>query len=1160
MMKETVCQTTLNVKYRYKEDSGTWSEWITTITDKDGNLPVDDLNCSTIDFEIIILGYNIPPGFDRWKMDMDNNFTNNLYNQNFIQEDTVTCKFLSSDINTEEKQKINLLLGWGYGEITDVEEIKINGEDTTYYNDAKNPNDPEVQISHNLGAVNQTALPGFDDSIFSEQTSSFPFILNRDVTTSAIITTEMLNADAVTFGFKTLLFRSRKDGLSGGHIYISIETMPSNYDKSNETDWTNYHDYSRNFTISGKNVNPTYKSVKIFSIPQGKHHIRVTRTGDTWVDDFDKADLSWQYCNTHNPIGYQYPGIAYSALSLLATSRLSGSTPDIKGIIKGLKLKVPNLSIGGIQVEYSDCFWDDFNQCYRFNGDNTNPWGTVCDYNTTTMAEQWTSNHFWIYYNCLLNAFWGLGDKVSSDQINFTEIQEASQWADELVKISADTSFVFDISATNITKITYTATTIAIEASPVISWTQDTGKDKYIEILSGTGKGQIRKISGNSTDGTITVFPALSPVPAQDDSFVVHQYLQKRFEFHGTIDKFMRVVDALKDLLFTARSHPAGVGKTYTVITDQDKPVTGFLNMANTIEDSFSESMTFEKPTHYRADFADQNNNFETTTHEIVDYFSTSNPGGFQIGDKITETSFQLWGSTTLDRTVMMLTYLKNKTKYCSRRATASVMLDNITALPGDVIRVQNDRPGWGWGARVAGSGTNYIDTSDPVIVTITESFLLKLRIKDTEYSYDVDETATISYAAGGDITRIFITGVFTVQPTVYEDLWLLEDETSSIAGKLFTIESIKRKNDNSAQIELLEYNKSVYNDLPVVPTMIVSSVLSSNPPEIEKVNVDIFWKASSSNVYEMQLSIGVKFSDINAFVGSNYFNFKVHTEDGDTTISLPVAPVYEDQYKIFEKTFEISAAIFKEKTIYVTAASVAPSGKRSSYCSPTVKYITTDTNSVLKQALIDNSISNAIIKYSWQPELATLKEISWDYSSSVQISGFIVMFRFQTFQWKWNLSASYLNTNTGKPSIDTASQGGIAAWNDLKNNMSNWKNILPVGHKFCYFHLDKGVDHEIIKVDLVNSDLTSDTWAVDRGQEGTVALSFSAGDILEYVAGPFTETGWYIYDIATRSYKWDKSSPFNQYLFASICPFIIFSDDTWARGNITLWTPEEIA
>ncbi|MBI9092206.1 MAG: hypothetical protein JEZ12_23585 [Desulfobacterium sp.] len=744
---------------------------------------------------------------------------------------------------------------------------------------------------------------------------------------------------------------------------------------------------------------------------------------------------------------------------------------------------------------------------------------------------------------------------MSTEQVNFSDILAASRWADELVKISADSSYIFDVSASNINSITYTATTITTSATPVIAWDLGLGKDKYIEILSGAGQGQIRKISGNDVTGTITVALAMSPVPAANDSFVIHQFMHKRFEFHGTIDRFMRVVDVFKDLLFTARSHPAGVGKTYTVITDRDKPVSGILNMSNTIAESFSESMPFERPTHFRADFSDQDNEFETSTFELVDYYSANNQGGYQMGDKRTETSFQMWGVSTLARAVGLLTYLKDKARHCSRTASCSMMLDNITMLPGDVVRLQNDRPGWGDGARATAVGSNYIDIPDSVELFNGHSYLLKMRIANVDTEYEVDEATSITHAAGGDIARLYITGTWITVPTVYEDLWVLEDETDGVAGKLFTVESVRRKNNNSGTVQLLEYNESVYDDLPVVPTKVVSSVPRVLPPAPELISLKLIWKKSISNIWEAYVSAALKFRNYQS-IGKNSFDILLHTEDGDTTATIMAPKNYEYKYGISDRSFEVPAQQFNEQTIYVSAAAVSPAGLTGAHCPPARKYITTSPAKIIA-AMQGTDITGATMYYTLQPGLALLRDIAWGYDLSVRISGFCVMMRYQKYRWGWTLNGAWSDTATTCPPIDTTSLGGASAWADLKAAMTGFKSTLEPAWAYCYFHVDNGTAHEIIRVDLAAS-VIEGAWVIDRAQEGTTAISFSAGAVFEWVCSPATDAKSFLDDPDQRAYSWDTDMPVKQCFYAAIAPYLKLADGGWDRGNISLWAAQE--
>jgi predicted phage tail protein len=116
---------------------------------------------------------------------------------------------------------------------------------------------------------------------------------------------------------------------------------------------------------------------------------------------------------TYNNLSY--PNTAMLALRVKATDQLSGSFPNIGTLVRGLKVRVPDLSNGGAgDKEFENYYWTGTGNNFNVLADDSDP----VTWNGTSYITQYTSNPAYVIRDFLLNDRYGLGDVVDATDID----------------------------------------------------------------------------------------------------------------------------------------------------------------------------------------------------------------------------------------------------------------------------------------------------------------------------------------------------------------------------------------------------------------------------------------------------------------------------------------------------------------------------------------------------------------------------------------------------------------------------------------------------------------------------------------------------------------------------------------------------------------------
>jgi predicted phage tail protein len=166
----------------------------------------------------------------------------------------------------------------------------------------------------------------------------------------------------------------------------------------------------------------TKSEIKIYkkvTVPaRDTYDIQVQRYSPAWNDLTKKKTVEDKLNTTHitEVVNEEltFPNTALLAMNIKATDQISGSFPNVQTLVRGLKVRVPDLTNGGAgDKEFDDYYWtgsgEDFDLLV---GSDPVTW------NTTSYITQWTANPAYIIRDLLLNQRYGFGKVVSTSELD----------------------------------------------------------------------------------------------------------------------------------------------------------------------------------------------------------------------------------------------------------------------------------------------------------------------------------------------------------------------------------------------------------------------------------------------------------------------------------------------------------------------------------------------------------------------------------------------------------------------------------------------------------------------------------------------------------------------------------------------------------------------
>jgi len=322
---------------------------------------------------------------------------------------------LNAYVRTDgDKNYLNVLLGVCEGE--------INGVSSLYINDNPSENFDGISTTEKTGTNAQTVIPNFEDAH-----NLYDVNTNMTKDNAHVYTT----VDSDVQGFE--LHLQCPSGLYQQNGEGGLKEWSVTYQVEYKLHAAGSYTDLGSTTITAKSRTTIRRVYRKTGLTAGQYDIRLTRTSDdSSLDPLMEGDLTWVQTDEVKNDDFRYPNTALLGIEALATDQLSGGMPNFTFLVEGKKVSVPDVKNGASAVDWEDYYWNADNSEYRLlDGDTSLTW------DGTTYVDKWCGNPVWCLKDLLLNSRYGLGEFISSADIDDTLFLEMARYCEESVSDGA---------------------------------------------------------------------------------------------------------------------------------------------------------------------------------------------------------------------------------------------------------------------------------------------------------------------------------------------------------------------------------------------------------------------------------------------------------------------------------------------------------------------------------------------------------------------------------------------------------------------------------------------------------------------------------------------------------------------------------------------------
>ena len=321
-------------------------------------------------------------------------------------------------ISDGDKQYLNLLYCAGEGELSKIEDIRINSNPISNYKD--------VQVDVRLGTNDQTVIPNFNDN-FADQGLNYE--LKSDWSVQQV-QGDACDAIELTIGFPNGLYYSNDSGgMDKTSVTVDAEirkvgtqewqSLPlannkglSGHVKKKPKQWFFLDKSNRdiaNSNYAGHIWEATnsafYRVFRFDNLEKAKYEVRMRCSGKDGTSLRHVNKVYWTQLTQIIYDDFVHPGKALIGIKALATSQLSGSDPDVSWIQERSKVWVFNPYNNQYEEKSADnpawAAYDLLHICRKIGGEYVvfgQPYGRI-DYDAfNAWAEKCTLNKFTFNY------------------------------------------------------------------------------------------------------------------------------------------------------------------------------------------------------------------------------------------------------------------------------------------------------------------------------------------------------------------------------------------------------------------------------------------------------------------------------------------------------------------------------------------------------------------------------------------------------------------------------------------------------------------------------------------------------------------------------------------------------------------------------------------
>jgi len=327
-------------------------------------------------------------------------------------EHRVGGNVINTYISTDgDNNYLNMLLALCEGEVESISDIYINDQPVANF-------DGIDVYSDRLGANDDSLIPNFED-LFDNYTVA-QGLNEQDDDYTYTTQSDAVEGFEVQLSFPIGIFQQNE---GNGNIEAWDVGVKIEYSIHGEDDWTT----AFNTTISSKQRTEVKRYFRVNGLAPEQYDIRVTRT-TAGGGFYTFGDMSLAYVIEIRTDDLAYPNTAKLGIKALATNQISGSTPNVTCVVKGRKVEVPKVMYDGEEVAWEDYYWNEDEEEYRLlDGDAS------CTWDGETWVERYSANPVWCIRDLLTNARFGLGDHISTTQVDRDSLLAVSRYCEEKV-------------------------------------------------------------------------------------------------------------------------------------------------------------------------------------------------------------------------------------------------------------------------------------------------------------------------------------------------------------------------------------------------------------------------------------------------------------------------------------------------------------------------------------------------------------------------------------------------------------------------------------------------------------------------------------------------------------------------------------------------------
>ena len=705
-------------------------------------------------------------------------------------------------------------------------------------------------------------------------------------------------------------------------------------------------------TITGKSKSSVWESVNLdfrdLSDGKAQYDIKISRT-DGGSSQALSAENTLKLHSVSEIIqgNFIYPNTTLLGFKIRATDQLSGSPPNVNVIVRGKKIKVPDLedaSPSGTNVTFDDCFWDNVQERWE------NSSGTEVFWNdTSSWRKEYSENSLCCVRDVMLNKRYGLGEYIDSSDLNKTGIISSIRSCHKTYNpYSTNDYFSWWDSGTD----SYWSNKWYVDSkfpTDDVSLTQS-NSSRYIDVSGSTGKERISVVvtpkssllknqtysldvkldnvtktitsltvygisnsleeylniqSNITADNTYTI--SLTPKTTISDlrlEFICDTGISFRFSnvsmtrssnehyhtYNGVLESDQSAITALLEMCDSFRCWPVYYNGLFNFIIDEDKTISQTLSFGNTVK--FTQSFTPISDIPYRliGQYTDESIGFNMR--------SITTKASSKDLNKLNENTIGLKGLTSFHKAARELKWKMSIAETCTHNIELECGLDAIHSTAGEVIAVQDPLPSWGQGGRLLDYTSTHltIDSKYTFTNAATDTHLIKWQ--DKENSFHIATVNNTNITSNASLLVIPVKS-FSASPCT-DSVYALGKSTSYI--KKFRLVSVNRSDSENVTIQAREHISSLYTE----PTLEYVSVVESGLPNVlEKPKEPLGVKISATSESE-----GVGFN-IGVTIDSNDSVSREIVVQMDRTNSfyfetILVVPITQNQIKYINNSLKL--------------------------------------------------------------------------------------------------------------------------------------------------------------------------------------------------------------------------------------------------------------